>query len=202
MYDNFISPKEVVRLVSDGILPILDEQSTFGFTGRINVLLKENNQHIGVVWQKNGDLVHAEYHGIKGKRALFNLVFDDIDKRKDLKFIVEPELIPNEALNFHYTYSEFHKKMEMRFKQYKEFKKYRPPDNLNLYVNAKFMEDIHGYSIGPEEFDVLCLVIDYSKVLDIFKNSMLYDYQITRALVSLRRKNALIVKKPAEKPAG
>ena len=188
--------------MKDGIINILDEQSTFGFTGKINVLLRGNNQHIGVIWQKNGDLIHSEYKGIKGKKALFNLVFDDVDGKEELKFIVEPELVPKEVHNFKYNFTEFRKKVESRFKQYMEFKKYRPPDNLILAVNSNFLDDVHGYSIGPEEFDVLCLIIDYPRVSDIFLKSTLYDYQITRALVSLRRKNALIVKKPTELSVG
>ena len=127
-----------------------------------------------IIYQKNGDIVHAEYKGAKGKKALFSLVFDDVGGERDLKFLVEPEVVPEENVSFIYGYDDFRKKVEGRFTQYIKYRKYRPAEELDLYVNPNFLRDITGYSIGPEEFDVLCAVLDNSRVEHIYRNSFLY----------------------------
>jgi len=179
--------------VQEGILPILKEQSFFGFTGRINILLGKNKQHIGVIIQMNGHIVNAEFYSNKGKKALFNILFEDIDGHAEFTYIVEPELINSEDIKFKFTFDDLYKKLQTRFEQYKKFKKFRPPKELKLFLKADFVEDIHGYSVGPEEFDTLLTVIDYPLVEEIYKHSSLYEYQITRSLVSLRNKKALKV---------
>lgn len=178
---------------SDGILKILDEQSTFEFTGKINVLLNNNNQHVGAIYQVKGVIVSASYHDISGKKALFNLVFDDVEGLKDLKFIVEPEIVQSKVIQFEYHFEEFQKKAEKRFRQYNEFKHLRPPGHLKLKIRPNFVEDLNGFSVGPEEFDIVCDIINFKNIDELYKKSALYDYQITRALVSLRKKNALLV---------
>ncbi len=177
----------------NGIVPILKEQAFFGFTGRINILLGANKQHVGVIIQLNGLIVNAEFYSNKGKKALFNILFEDIDGQADFTYIVEPELINQDDLKFKFTFEELYKKLQNRFEQYKKFKKFRPPNNLKLYLKPEFVEDVNGYSIGPEEFDTLLTLIDFPLVEEIYKHSTLYEYQITRSLVSLRNKKALKV---------
>ncbi len=177
----------------ESILPILKEQAFFGFTGRINILLGNNKQHIGVIIQANGHIVNAEYHSDKGKKALFNALFEDIEGHTHFKYVVEPEIIGEKDYAFHFTFDDLYKKLQTRFEQYKKFKKFRPPKELKLYLKGEFMNDIHGYSIGPEEFDTLLTLVEHPLVEDIYRKSPLYEYQITRALVSLRNKKALKV---------
>lgn len=171
----------------------MKEQSIFGFTGRINVLLGDNKQLVGEVLQLNGNIVNSSFQGVKGKKALFNLLFEDIDGTLDLIYVIEPEVINDEDVNFDYEFEDLYKKMRTRFESYKKFKDLKPPSHLKLYIRPDFIKDIHGYSVGPEEFDTLVTLIKYPKVSEIYQHSDLYEYQITRSLVSLRNKKALKV---------
>jgi hypothetical protein len=174
-----------------GLIKILKEQFTFGFTGRVNALLGKNDQYLGAVFQKEGQIIHSEYQGIVGKKALYKMIFDDIDGEKELKFLIEPEIISASLQTFEYTFDQLYERTKKRYPLYQRTKKYRPLDTLCLEVNLPFIS--HGEEILPEEFDILCKIVESPQVGEIYLKSKLYDYEITDYLVSLRKKKALKV---------
>jgi hypothetical protein len=174
-----------------GLLKILKEQFTFGFTGRVNALLGKNDQYLGAVFQKEGQIIHSEYESLVGKKALYKMIFDDIDDERGLKFLIEPEIISTNLQTFEYTFDQLYERTQKRYLLYKRTKKYRPPDDLCLEVNAYFIS--HGEETLPEEFNILCKIIESPQAGAIYLKSKLYDYEITDYLVSLRKKKALKV---------
>ena len=180
-------------MISGNLINSIEEQSVITFTGKINVLKKENGQFIGVIYLKEGLIVQAEFQSTKGKKALFNLIFEDSDFHESFKYVVEPEAIEDKMIAFEYTFELFIKKADSRYKNYLEVKPLKPPGHLKLSIVPKFISRDGDYSVGPEEFQVLCDIIDNAEVENLYKKSALYDYQITRSLVSLRKKGALVV---------
>ena len=181
-------------LKNKGLLKVLKEQFVFGFTGRVNVLLGHNDQYLGAIYQKDGKVIHSEYESLKGKKALYKILFDDIDDDVSLKFLIEPEIISENIQTFEYTFDSLYEKVRERYPLYSKTKKLKPSSDIKLGVSSAFV--IRGEKILPEEFDVLCNIVSSPKVGDVYLNSLLYDYEITNYLVSLRKKQALKVLGP------
>lgn len=77
---------------------------------------------------------------------------------------------------------------------YKEHRAQRPPMSLKLLVEPNFL--VSGEELTEIEYNLLCTMSDYNLVEDLYKNSPMLEYEITMALVSLRKKNALrVIKK-------
>jgi len=177
----------------DGLLSLIEEQTTISFTGKINVLSKKNNQFEGVIYLKEGNLVNAQYQGMKGKKALFNLVFDDIDSKTDVNYIVEPEIIDPKPTDFDIEFENFYDMVKERYEKFLSVKKYRPPGHLTLVVNPIFISEIKASQVSADEFDVMCAIITAGKVAEVYKWCPLFDLEITKALVTLRSKKAIMV---------
>lgn len=175
---------------SSKLIEVLDEQMAFLFTGRVNVLKKENGQLLGIVILKEGEIIFAKYGRILGIKGLGCLLIEDIT-RHNLKFVVEPEVVEEVAVNIHEKLGNLPIRFKVLIKNTLDSLKLRPPDNLRLAINKDFI--LEGEEILPEEFDILCVISDFNKVFDIYKESPLFDYQITNVLVSLRRKKAVKV---------
>jgi hypothetical protein len=174
-----------------GLLEILNEQSAFGFTGKINVLVKSNGQLFGVVYQNDGTIVDAQSQSLEGLRALYKMIFTDVESQDFLKFIVEPEILKSENFQLEISLDELKSEASKKFQEYIAAKKLRPPDNVKLVIDPEIIVDAN--QVSPEEYDVLSLLTEWSKVSDVYKYSNLLEYEITNALVSLRRKKAIRV---------
>ncbi len=173
------------------LIEVLKEQTSFGFTGKINILLKENSQFLGVIYQDAGLIVGAEAKELKGKKALLKLIFDDVESHDIYKFIVEPELIDPNHSYMKVTLDEIKKEAQAHFQDYISAKKLRPDPNLKLVINPEIIES--EVEITPREFDVLSVITEWCKVSDIYKYSQLMDFEVTNALISLRKKRAIKV---------
>jgi hypothetical protein len=174
-----------------GLLEILNEQSAFGFTGRINVLVKSNGQLFGVVYQNEGTVVDAESQSLNGLRALYKMIFTDVEFQDFLKFVVEPEILKSENFQLSISLDELKADASKKYQEYIAAKKLRPPANVKLVIDPEII--VNTNQVSPEEYDVLALLTEWSKVSDIYKYSNLLEYEITNALVSLRRKKAIRV---------
>lgn len=170
----------------------LTEQATFSFSGRINVLHAETKQFLGTIQMKDGLIVDSFYRGMEGKNSLFKILIEDMTDAFPLKFIVEPELIENES--FSYSVSDFTKEARRHYENFLASKKLKPPGHIKLLIKGDFM--LHGSQVNSTEFQVLKVISDYSKVDDIYNESGLMEYEVTNALVSLRKKGALRVYQP------
>lgn len=170
------------------LIPVLDEQAAVGFTGKVNILRSEDRGLEGSIFLSDGQVVNASFKGATGTKAFFNACVEAFDDEFAHDYIVEPERVSG-PFKIHYPYSVLRRKVSEVISLYKENKGLRPPGELKLLVRASFIED--GEAVSGEEFDLLRTISDFSRVKDIYKNSQLPDYQITNALVSLRKKKAI-----------
>ena len=68
---------------------------------------------------------------------------------------------------------------------------YKPNDDIKLEINTKiFNNDI---TLDVIEFRLLKSLLNFTTVEDIYENSESLDFEVTRGLVSLRKKNAIRV---------
>lgn len=173
------------------LIEVLKEQASFGFTGKVNVLFKENGQFLGVIYQQEGMIVGAQLKELKGKKALLKMIFDDVESNENFKFIVEPELLSPENITLKITFEEVRKEAQGHFQEYLSAKKLRPAPHLKLVIDPEIIVSIE--TITPQEFDVLSVITEWCSVSDIYKYSKLMDFEVTHALVSLRKKRAIKV---------
>lgn len=177
--------------MSEALLNVIDEQSSMGFTGKINILRAKNAQAHAVVHMREGRLVNCRLGARSGEKALLDLVFQDVSNAYELKLVVEPEVVSESECSFDWTVSELKQQSRNVYENYLSTKRLRPPAHLKLLLNADFI--LEGDQIGADEFDVLSTISDYSKVQDIYDHCALMEYEITRALINLRRKGAIKV---------
>ena len=173
------------------LIEVLKEQASFGFTGKVNVLSKENGQFLGVIYQQEGMIVGANVKELKGKKALLKMIFDDVESNENFKFIVEPELLSPENITLKISFEEIRKEAQGHFQEYLSAKKLRPAPHLKLVIDPEIIVSFDD--ITPQEFDVLSVITEWCNVSDIYKYSKLMDFEITHALVSLRKKRAIKV---------
>ena len=173
------------------LIEVLKEQASFGFTGKINVLSKESGQFLGVIFQQEGLIVGAQVKELKGKKAVLKMIFDDVETNENFKFIVEPEVISPDIMSVRITFEEIKKEAQTHFQQYLSAKKLRPANGLKLVIDPEII--VSKDDISNQEFDVLTVISEWCNVSDIYKYSKLMDFEITHALVSLRKKRAIKV---------
>lgn len=174
-----------------GLIETLEEQCNMGFTGKVIVMKQENKQFLGSVSLLNGYLIRCQYKGASGKKNLFNILIEDMSDQENLRYIVEPEVIEEEATDFQMTIQQFRNESRDRYERYLKSQRLVPPMNLRLVINGDFV--VEGEDLTSSEFDVLKTISDYNKVSEIYQNSKLYQYEVTEALVSLRSKKAIKV---------
>lgn len=173
------------------LLDIIKEQAAFGFTGKINLLLSTNGQFQGVVYLQDGLIIGANYAQIKGKKALYKMIFSDVESAQLFKFIVEPEVITQDHYSMKMGFDEVRVEAQGIYQKYLASKKLRPAPGLRLVVDPEII--VNFLEITPSEFDILSVLAEWCTVADVYKYSRLMEYEVTDALVSLRKKRAIKV---------
>ena len=176
-----------------GLIHRLEEQISIEFTGKVNILGQENSQFMGVVLFQDGDIVDCKYEVLVGEKALLHLIVDDVTSKRKFRFVVEPEIV---SLSKHaIDFKHLKKRASQIVERFVHSKNLRPPEHLNLLIPEEFIsEKKERYpSLNSGEFKVLCAIVDYSNVKDIYSSLNLHEYEITDLLVSLRKKKAVKV---------
>ena len=62
---------------------------------------------------------------------------------------------------------------------------------MKLLPRAEVIES--NIEISPQEYSLLCTLSDYNMVDDVYNNNEMLDFEITQALVSLRKKEIIKV---------
>ncbi|MCK5883592.1 MAG: hypothetical protein KAG61_07885 [Bacteriovoracaceae bacterium] len=174
------------------LLAKIDEQRSSRFSGKINVLKKENGQFLAAVFLVDGRVVGGSYQQRTGENALFSMLCDGLGQ--GMRYIVEPEVISDRDQLICLTAGEIQKELRLISAELPRLKGQIPPLQLHLLICSAFI--IEGAELGLNQFDILTTISDYSKVEDIYRFSPYHVGSTTRALVSLRKMGALKVIKP------
>ena len=79
------------------------------------------------------------------------------------------------------------------FDQFDQLQKLRPPGDLKFRLDVSKI-DIYT-QLTKNEFDVMKCIVDYPVVKNVYDQCELLDFDITNALISLRKKGAILVYK-------
>lgn len=175
---------------TNSLIDLLDEQSLVGFTGKVNILDKNSKQFLGMIVFFEGDIYHASFKGILSFKGLCQILIAE-EEASDFLPVVEPEIVDEASRSIHFPYNILKKRLMDTIEEYRLSRENRPPNSLKLMVKPEFLESQE--KVSGNEFKLLATISDYNLVKDIYEKSSLLDYEITNALVSLRKKNALSV---------
>jgi hypothetical protein len=173
---------------SSKILGTIEEQMAVEFTGKVNILSTFNRQFLGHILFRNGEIFQVVFQHFKGLKAFYQLILQEYSLNS-FDYVVEPEVVEESARQIHYPYGVIKNKMADVIKNYRDSLKLRPPENVKILIDAEFMTDI--MPVSPEEYQVLETLVEWNRPFDIYQHCKLLDHEITGALVSLRKKNAL-----------
>ncbi len=173
------------------LMEVLKEQCAFGFTGKVNLLLSSNGQFYGVVYLQEGHIAGASCAQLTARKALFKMIFEDVESQAHFKFIVEPELVAASHVTMKLDYEEVKTEAQKIYQKYVSAKKLKPAMGLRLVIDPEII--VAPEEITAEEFDILTVLSEWCVVSDVYKNSKLMEFEVTNALVSLRKKRAIKV---------
>ena len=172
------------------LFDVVDEQVAVGFTGKINILDSISGQIYGQISLFEGEVLNVKFKNVGGVKGFYNLLVAE-SEQENFKYVVEPEIISSKDKNIHFPLSVLKSKANDILKNYQLSKANRPPNNIKLLINPEFISG--SEEVSANEYDLLATIADFSKIEDIYQHCSLLDYEITNALVSLRRKKALKV---------
>lgn len=171
------------------IFEVFDEQALVCFTGKLNILEASNNRYVGSIIFHEGEIINAEHRNINGFKALLKLCVISSDEKYST--IVEPELISLSDRMINIPLGNLKRKLTELYDSYKASEKFRPPSNTKLMAKADVVDS--KLEITPDEYSVLCTLSDYNLVEDVYSYNEMLDFEITNALVTLRKKEVLKV---------
>lgn len=169
-------------------VPVVEEQMSVQFTGKVNLLSPFNHQYLGHLLFKDGQVIDVKYQGLSGVKAFYHFGIQEYRLEKH-QYIVEPEIAHEEDRRIHYPFSVLMSKLENQIKIYDIVSKQRPPENVKIVVDPKMVSP--GLECSVEEFSVLSTLTDWSRVSDIYENCKLLEHEITSSLIMLRKKGLL-----------
>ncbi len=172
------------------LIGLIEEHTSFGFTGRINLLEPESNRQLGRVWMNEGRVVHANYNGLSGIKALYAVLLDE-RRGPPPKYIAEPEIPTTIPSTIKLTTEELASAMQRFLAVYAESLRLRPMGHLKMSIDPSFIAS--GEPVSAEEFNLLCVLSDYNLVSDIYLETEIPDHEVTASLVALRKKKAIRV---------
>lgn len=167
------------------------ENMTISFSGRINVLSEQSKQFIGSVVLSEGQLVDARFGKMSGKKALATLLMKERSSIS-MSLVSEPELVSEVEFSFNMDEQGFFKFKNDYFEQYELLSKLRPAKNLVLGLNSKKL-DIYT-PLTDLEFDAMKLVVSCKNVEEMYDTTQMLEFDVTKSLISLRKKGIILVK--------
>lgn len=177
------------------IITTIEEQVAVQFTGKVNVLSKFNRQYLGHLLFKNGEILQVVFQTHRGLKAFYQLIIQEYSLQS-FNYVVEPEVVEEKERQIHYPYAVIRNKMADVIKQYRDSLRFRPPENVKILIDAEFLDD--NLPVSPQEYSVLETLTEWNTPYDIYQHCALLDHEITMALVSLRKKNALKILAPKQ----
>ena len=167
----------------------IEEQLSMGFTGKLNVLDKNSRQFMGEVFFREGEIIGCQYGNYQGLQGLLYVIISDVVSEYDFHFVIEPEMISESGRMINFDYIK--ERASEIVRQFYFSKKLRPPKDIRLLVQKNFI--LSGEDINFQEFQILCAITECAVVGELYNAVEFHEYEITNALVSLRKKGAVMV---------
>lgn len=172
------------------ILDILEEQNSFAFTGTVIAKDKISGLESATLWFQEGQLVELKTFKRSGLKALYEVFFQEfLGVRFDYILNAEKKLRINQSIFF--PLAQIKLFLGTIVDDLEDHDEFSPEKNLKLAIKPDFIID--GAEITELEYQVMELIAKYELVSEIYDKTELLGYEVTKALIELRKKEALIV---------
>lgn len=162
---------------------IIENQITVEFTGKLQLLDSTDFSSLGYISFKNGRIVDAKFENKIGERAFISAMIHE----SRCKVILETEF-SDQKQTISISYRQLIENFEEAFINHKYYEYFTVPTHVELKVNSDFLR--RGADLTHTEYAVL-LALAKAGHQSLSRDLNLLDYEITKTLISLRKKNAL-----------
>lgn len=171
------------------ILDILEEQNSFAFSGKVTGTEKLSESETFSLWFKEGQLIEVRTQKRSGLKALYEVFFQEfLGVRFNYKLQEEDATI---AQSIYFPLAQIKIFLNAIVDDLEDHDEFRPDKQLELIIKSGFVKS--GPEITELEYNVLELVAKYASVADIYEKTDLLGFEVSKALVSLKRKDAFKV---------
>ena len=170
---------------------VIIRQIETGFTGKINLLKKSNDEIIGHFFIEDQKVTQFHFLSKKGFTALHDFIYF-LAKGLEPKFIIEPEVVSAGKENIYLpSYQDFLEEILSISHKIADLMSFIPPSRTLVKIGKNIFSD-RG-SLTMVEFMVAILVIKFREIGKIILESDYSEIETLDALISLRRKGCLKV---------
>ena len=162
---------------------IIEEQITVEFTGKIQLLHHLDYSSLGYISFKDGRILDAKFENKTGDKAFISAMIHE----KRCKMIIEAEF-GEQKKTITKNYRQLIEAFEEALINHKYYEHFSVPAGIKLKVNPGFIQ--RGSSLTHSEYAVL-LGLAKTGYENLFRDLNMLDYEITKNLISLRKKGAL-----------
>lgn len=162
---------------------IIENQITVEFTGKLQLLDSIDFSSLGYISFKNGRIIDAKFENKTGERAFISAMIHE----SRCKMILEAEF-SDQKQTINLSYRQLIENFEDAFINHKYYEYFTVPSHVELRVNPEFLK--RGADLSHAEYGVL-LALAKAGHESLSRDLNLLDYEITKTLISLRKKNAL-----------
>ena len=170
-------------------LEVIKNQLYLGHVGKVLFINGASGEHLGYCSLKTGVMGEFHYKKKPLKLAIESLVFDELNPSQKIKSIVEAEVNSTCDQSLELKWSDFKKFVDQSLSKLKMAKKLKPAKDLVLFPLGS-----NNLPLSPVENQVLQKMGQCSKAEDLYKNLNLADFEITFALIALRRNKIIGVR--------
>jgi hypothetical protein len=182
-----LSSSEELNKKFSELYKLMDELISISFEGHVHLVKGPSKQFLGRFCLTSGTILFG-----RSEEDLFDLFFDHF---QDIGFMSEPEQLDWRTDDRSYQalkLSEFEERWKEHEKERRILIQLAPPENLRLKVNgAALFKTPRNFSYF--ELQILGDIRDIPHVKDLLAQHSRVKAPILRALISLRRKNAVLV---------
>ena len=169
---------------------ILEEQVLVEFTGQLRLLDNLDFRELGFLLFKNGRIIDGKFENKVAERAFTSALIH----QERIKVVVEAEIV-NQPSIITRNYRELIEGFEDALMQHKYYEYFTVPVGIKLEVNPNFLRK--GADLTRDEYAIL-LTLNKNVSDALFTDLNLLDYEVTKNLISLRKKHALLTTKKVE----
>lgn len=158
----------------------IENKISIDFSGKI-ILSRQRGKELGEISFKKGKIHYARLGKKQGIKAILHA------------FIHEKEIslsqvkTPNNNSNISSPYFKILEAVKRAKQNHTHYEKFTLPKNISLFVNPEFIKD--GPPLEKDEYKVLLKLLKFN-ISDIGAELDLLDHEITKQLITLRKKKA------------
>jgi len=178
------------------LLKTLQEQVHIGFSGRVNLLDGNEKRYAGHILMDGGVIVGCRFEKATGQPAL--LLATSFDSRHDsLSKVVEPEIISSDMKTMALSVEKFSNDAKDYLRKVLRLRKVGLPRKSLFSINkSKLLKE--ETELLSDEFNLASILWDFKSFSDIIEKTAMETERVGIALLGLKEKKILLVKKGIE----